>query len=135
MRFERDARQAYPTLRGRPWGSQGAGGFRYLVMVLVPFYNAWRRVTIRFGPGRDVPRVHVDGPGSPHRYADRSLCLWYPGDPIARRWRFADGLADLLDLVTVHLFKEAWWRETGEWLGEEAPHGPVQSGPRPAVAR
>jgi hypothetical protein len=27
-----------------------------------------------------------------------------------------------------HLFKEAWWRETGgrsggEWVGDEAPHG------------
>jgi hypothetical protein len=24
----------------------------------------------------------------------------------------------------VHLFKEAYWRETGEWLGPEAPHRP-----------
>jgi hypothetical protein len=124
MRFEGDARQSYPSLRGRSWNRQGVGGFRYMVLILVPFYNVLRRVTIRFGPGRGVPTVDVDVPTSPHRYTDRALCLWYPRDPVARRWRFAAGLTDLLDLITVHLFKEAWWRETGEWLGEEAPHGP-----------
>src|SRR2546422_7956217 len=24
-----------------------------------------------------------------------------------------------------HLFREAWWRETDEWLGPEAPHAPA----------
>jgi hypothetical protein len=33
-----------------------------------------------------------------------------------------DGLVALVDLVRVHLFQEAWYRETGEWLGREAPH-------------
>ena len=38
------------------------------------------------------------------------------------RWVFEDGLLALMGLVMAHLFKEAWWRETGEWLGEEVPH-------------
>jgi hypothetical protein len=40
---------------------------------------------------------------------------------------FEDGLLMLINLIQAHLFKEAWWRETGgreggEWLGPEAPH-------------
>jgi len=27
-------------------------------------------------------------------------------------------------MVAAHLFEEAYWRETGEWLGDEAPHPP-----------
>ena len=25
-------------------------------------------------------------------------------------------------MIAEHLFKEAWWREHDEWLGEEYPH-------------
>jgi hypothetical protein len=28
----------------------------------------------------------------------------------------------LFGMIAEHLFKEAWWREHGEWLGEEYPH-------------
>jgi hypothetical protein len=28
-----------------------------------------------------------------------------------------DGLLVLLGLIGLHLFREAWWRETGEWPG------------------
>ena len=48
----------------------------------------------------------------------------YPGDPAERRWKKEDGLLKLLDTAVQHLFKEYWYRDTGEWLGEEAPHGP-----------
>jgi len=34
-----------------------------------------------------------------------------------------DGLLCLLGMITAHLFREAWWRETGEWLGPTAAHG------------
>ena len=37
---------------------------------------------------------------------------------------FHDGLLVLLNYIQAHLFREAWWREKGEWLGPEAPHGP-----------
>ena len=33
-----------------------------------------------------------------------------------------DGLLTLIEMAPVHLFKEAWYRETGEWLGEEVSH-------------
>ena len=33
-----------------------------------------------------------------------------------------DGLVALFGMAQHHLFKESWWRATGEWLGDEAPH-------------
>jgi hypothetical protein len=33
-----------------------------------------------------------------------------------------DGLLALFGMAAMHLFKEAWWRETGRWLGQEYPH-------------
>ena len=37
----------------------------------------------------------------------------------------ADGLLTLIELTRVHLFKEAYYRETGEWLGAEVPQRPA----------
>jgi hypothetical protein len=34
----------------------------------------------------------------------------------------SDGLLTLIEMTRVHLFKEAWYRETGAWLGEEVSH-------------
>ena len=47
-----------------------------------------RTVRVEFSPGSpEVPRVFTDGPQeSPHRYADGSLCMWYPRDPIDLQW-------------------------------------------------
>jgi hypothetical protein len=56
----------------------------------------------------------------PHR-----LCIWDPDDPDENRWVFKDGLLVLMGLIAAHLFREAWWRETGEWLGPEAGHPPM----------
>lgn len=76
--------------------------------------------------GKDYARhpvVTADGPtDSPHRYDEHRLCMWLPGDPTEQRWVFEDGLLALLGMASAHLFREAWWRETGEWLGPEAPH-------------
>lgn len=73
-----------------------------------------------------LPNVFADGPtDSPHRFSDRGrtrLCIWYPSDPDAQRWVPTDGLLALFGMAQHHLFKEAWWRESGEWLGDEAPH-------------
>jgi hypothetical protein len=91
----------------------------------VPFYEA-RQVEIRFEKtSSHTPRIYADGPESPHRYKDGSLCIWHPRDPVDNRWVFEDGLLDLLVHVQAHLFREAWVRETGEWLGTEAPHSPA----------
>lgn len=75
-------------------------------------------------PDGDTPCVFTPPPHrSPHRNADGSLCLWYPFDPREQRWEFEDGLLELLIIVAAHLFREEWWRRTGEWPGPEAPHG------------
>jgi hypothetical protein len=90
----------------------------------VPFYET-RAVTIRFNTRGATPYVLVDGPcESPHRYDDGTLCMWFPADSTDHVWSFHDGLLDLLDTIVGHLFREAWWRETGEWLGPEVPHHP-----------
>lgn len=123
------AKAAFPSLREKR--SQGSNGVTYVftASIEVPTYES-RRVRIEFRPRRhSVPTVFADGPtDSPHRYrseSDRSLCIWYPSDDASRRWEPYDGLLQLLGLVAVHLFKEAYWREHPEWLGDEAPHGEV----------
>ena len=50
--------------------------------------------------------------------------MWFPGDPPSMQWRLSHGLLDLLDAIRAHLFREAWWREHGEWLGPEVMHLP-----------
>jgi hypothetical protein len=122
LRFERGARAAYPRLRGGPAKRTASGGFRYVVTIDVPFYEP-RTATIAFPPRSRTAVVLADGPPqSPHRYDHGGLCMWHPEDPPSQRWRFDDGLLDLLDTITAHLFREAWWREHHEWLGPEAGH-------------
>lgn len=79
------------------------------------------------------PKVFADGPTtSPHRYPTRGrthLCLWYPDDPPEWKWTADQGLLALFGTAAHHLFKEGWWRETGEWLGHEAPHDEALAGP------
>lgn len=53
----------------------------------------------------------------------RELCLWRPGDDPALVWQWVDGLVDLLSIVHRHLHYEEYWRRTGEWPVEDAPHG------------
>ena len=113
-------------------GSDGADrlswvkkGRRYTVTLDVPHYSS-RRIEIWFSsdlPPRAV--VTADGPtSSPHRYNEHQLCMWYPSDPLENRWVLRDGLWCLLGMTAAHLFREAWWRETGqgEWLGPEVTH-------------
>jgi hypothetical protein len=109
------------------------------VRMEVPFYEP-RNVEIQFGKWSKTPSVRVDGPGSPHRYPDGTLCMWYPPDPEDEKWVFEDGLLPLLCHIQRHLFREAWWREHGVWLGPQAPHGPpkepvVEDEPHDAAPR
>jgi hypothetical protein len=57
-----------------------------------------------------------------HTFGKNKLCMWFPSDPDSRKWRREDGLLKLIDTAVMHLFKELYFRESGEWLGEEAPH-------------
>ncbi len=54
-----------------------------------------------------------------HTFGANTLCMWFPKDPPDRQWNRADGLLKLVDTAVAHLFKELYFRETGEWLGEE----------------
>src|ERR1700730_1860252 len=127
--FECGARGQVPGLRARTNRAGPRAGRCYLVTLDVPHYPA-RAVTVLFP--RHSPRspaVNADGPEeSPHRGNDGSLCMWEPSDPSTLRWVFGDGMLSLLGIAVAHLFREAWWRETGEWPGPEAPHD-VAKGP------
>lgn len=100
----------------------------------VPHYET-REVEIRFEKTSPrMPQIYSDGLLSPHRNKGKSLCIWHPGDAAEKRWEFRDGLHQLLGHIEAHLFREAWWRETGEWLGPEAPHSPIQKEPESSKA-
>ncbi len=121
------AKVLFPTLREKRVQRQRSVAYIFTVTVPVPNYEE-RQVRIEFRQWlHGSPKVFVDGPtDSPHRYrheSDRSLCLWFPSDGPNRRWQPEDGLVQLIGMIETHLFKEAYWRETGEWLGEEGPHG------------
>lgn len=125
LSIERDARRGYPELRGRVGQHQGLSGFAYHLMVDVPTWGP-RRLSIVF-PIRypRSPRVFADGPFlGRHRFDDGSLCMWYWRDPPEQRWLFDEGLLSLINHAIIHLFKEAWFIEHGEWLGDEITHDP-----------
>ena len=73
--------------------------------------------------------VFADGPtGSPHRYGKDRLCMWYPDDPPELRWLPEHRIVGLIEMARRHLFREAWWRQTGgdeggEWVGPEIHPG------------
>ena len=118
-----------------PPGRRRRGGFAVRV-VLTPAGLQSHRVTIEFGPNTpDTPVIYVPGPDSKHRYDDGSLCIWYPYDPPEQRWTWSDGGAVLAGHICAHLIREAWWRQTGEWPGDEAPHDPAELPPISRAAR
>lgn len=124
--MEADVRAAYPDLQVWRRRTVRSWTHGYRATVGVPGYPA-RCVTIEFDHYLgQLPTVYADGPTqSPHRYPGRGgtqLCIWYPSDPPDRRWIPEDGLLHLFGMAATHLLKEAWWRESGEWLGDEAPH-------------
>jgi hypothetical protein len=135
LQFERGAYAAYPGLRASSTGHRRYARIVYRVVVPVEHYES-RTIEMHFRRNTALPSltaVYADGPEeSPHRYppADddhdpkhrRSLCIWHPKAPPEGRWVPSDGLLTLIELTRVHLFKEAYYRETGEWLGKEHPH-------------
>lgn len=138
LRFEGAANAIYPAMRCRAVGRRKYARLVYILTVPVVEYEP-RVIEMHFRRTSEAPeltRVYADGPAdSPHRYRPHfkdsmrrpSLCIWYPDDPPEQRWVMSDGLLSLIEMTRVHLFKEAYWRETGEWLGEEVAH-PKQPG-------
>lgn len=75
-------------------------------------------------PPEDFPLVYAKpGASSPHRHPGGALCLWHPHDPRTKRWTHDKGLLDLIEITRRHLFMENHYRETNEWLLDDAPHG------------
>jgi hypothetical protein len=107
----------YPSIEK----SKSCRSLSYALDVEIPCYET-RRVTVVFD-ARHTPagvRVFADGPEeSRHRYDDGTICMGHPDDPADLRWTPEDGLADLIEMTRPHLFREAYWRETGVWLGSE----------------
>jgi hypothetical protein len=123
-RFERGVREAYAIKSGCT--GRGTNDFvMYWITVPVPEYETRTvMVTLNNAFTPILRSVKADGPTeSPHRYDKERLCMWRPRDPVELRWVEEDGLLKLIVYARLHLFREAWWRETGEWLGNEAPHG------------
>ena len=127
--FERNARDEYPslTVTNRRLGKKLWREYR--LKIHLPGYDATHSVTIKlFSSTQSMPEVKVDGcDDSPHRYDNGQLCMWYPWTGKSQRWVFEDGLLHLLVLTEAHLFREEWWRETGEWLGPERPHEQISA--------
>ncbi|MBF6422725.1 hypothetical protein IU436_29325 [Nocardia farcinica] len=67
-------------------------------------------------------------PFTPEDGGYQQLCLWFPSDPRPLRWVWDDGLDDYVARVHRHLFYEEFWRRTGRWPSEDAPHGPGAPG-------
>lgn len=94
--------------------------FVWRVRIAVPVYDEQFVLRIEFDERHPV-RVTAEGWQGPmrHTFGANTLCMWFPKDPPDRQWNPADGLLKLVDTAVAHLFKELYFRETGEWLGEE----------------
>ena len=133
--FERGVRRHFPSLQSMTRKSGPRAGRAYNVTVNVLHYEQ-RRIEILLSKNAPtLAKITSDGPiDSPHRYEGDRLCIWHPDDPDENKWVFDDGLLVLLRLIALHLFREAWWRETGEWLGPEAGHPALPSQERESAA-
>jgi len=94
--------------------------FLWRVPVTVPVYDEGFVLRIELDE-RHAVRVTAEGWHGPmrHTFGSNTLCMWFPKDPPDRQWNRVDGLLKLVDTAVAHLFKELYFRETGEWLGEE----------------
>lgn len=94
--------------------------FVWRVPVTIPVYDEDYVLRIELDERRAVS-VTAEGWRGPlrHTFGANTLCMWFPKDPPNRQWDRADGLLKLVDTAVAHLFKELYFRETGEWLGEE----------------
>lgn len=85
------------------------------------------RVVIEYRQGK-VPKVRVTWPPlpptTPHLYADRTLCLYWPSE---WRWGRDQVIAEtILPWAALWLYYYELWLDTGEWLGPSS-HGPAPS--------
>lgn len=84
-----------------------------------------RRTWAHRNPGPGDTSAQIDA-----GRATGSLCLYYPRDPRALRWEWADGLEDFVGRVHRHLHCEEFHRREGRWPVEDAPHGHPEHRPK-----
>jgi len=150
--LEEHARRVDPTIQRLPLREVRENPVlrRYFESFGVPPWDVWAYIAPAEGPWPERRLVAVfkqhpakedpvvlclDGPrDSPHRSGDAArtrLCLWYPSDPVERRWHLSDGLVRLFDLGRLHVLVEHIWRSRGkgpkDWPIEWADHGPTLS--------
>lgn len=118
--FDREAKKHFPFLNKRVIKTNKGRKIEYKLTLDVRCYGKRK---IRILIDNLSPKVTCDGPArSKHRYRDGSLCMWYPNDSDEDKWVFEDGLLNLIRMIEAHLFREAYWREKGVWLGPEHDH-------------
>lgn len=81
-----------------------------------PWRHIYPRAPLSALPGQRVVRV-------PLAELVGGLCLWYPDDPPVLKWSWVKGLGDFVRILQRHLWFEEFWRRTGVWPVEDAPHG------------
>ena len=91
------------------------------------------QLKLEYWPGKSPkvwvlsPEVH---PKAPHRYKDRSLCLYYPRHS---EWHPGMLLAETIVPWAAEwlFFYEVWLEDPeGRWFGPEAPHGEKKAKPQ-----
>lgn len=124
MKFFNELRQVCIPIQTKPH-QFNRGDYLSFSCWVVPSGLLRQLVTIKFRKNDlDSPIVTTEiSTKSPHRYSNGSLCMWYPYDSDDLRWRWKDGGAALIAHIHAHLIREAWWVETGEWVGDEVEHG------------
>ena len=100
------------------------------------------KVNILLYRNEDIHAIPKSGKGRRWKHRHRKfgvntgLCLWYPHDPPELRWTWNDGLEEYVRIVARHLIYEEYWRRTGQWPVEDAPHGdPANILGKPMTAR
>lgn len=89
----------------------------------LPIYDI--EVTYR---GNARPLVYVKSPAlvnlAPHTYKDQSLCLYHPDN---FHWS-ADRLIakEIMHWAIAWIYFYEYWKDSGEWVGPEAPHTGVK---------
>lgn len=124
LEFTRGCDLAYPDVQRLSLAGAHLDRVLYLALVEIPHFG--RQYVSVLIDERDTsarPCVWTADPRPMrHQFVNRSMCMWSRWDPPDRRWVYEDGLVALLDLAKLHIYREERYRETGRWMGPEAPH-------------